>query len=752
MSNSSTVDPLIGRALDGRYQIISRLARGGMATVYRTEDRRLDRTVAVKVMHEGLGDDQDFARNFDREARAAARLSHPSIVSVFDQGNDFGRPYIVMELVEGSTLRRLVSRDAPLSPSRSLDLIDPILSALAAAHDSGLIHRDVKPENVLISRRGQLKVADFGLARAVTAQSAAATQGLLVGTVSYLPPELVELGHADTRSDVYSAGIMLFEMLTGKKPHTGDTPIQVAYAHVHRDVPKPSDWVDTDWRRSLDGIPPYLDALVGAATARDPEQRPRDARAFLDGVRRARKALSSGIMHDPHLTALLADPNSLDDTEPVDIEYTPTRRAMAALAASRAAATAARETSRPTAPGEGMTAISVATAPATPTVETAHVEGPVLQGPVAEAPVTGNRVAENRAGAHCAVERPRVPVTAAPTVPDAVPSRPEPVTSCRTEAPAIEAEEIDWADSGAIDIDRESRRRRVRRVASVITTLVAVLALALGVWWLTAGRYLPAPTVTNMTQPDAAAAVKAAGLNFATTEEFSETVPSGRVVATVPGPGEDIARGATLTAVLSKGPERYPVPPVIGKDGAAAQEALKSAHLAVGTLSQAWSEDVAEGVVLAASVQPGTTVRPGTAVDLTVSKGKEPIAITTWYNRDAKDAVATLAGKGLRVVTSEAFSDQVAAGKVAGQTPADGTLHRGDTVTLTISKGPAQVSVPDVKGMAVKDAQDTMTKAGFKTSTQPVEVNYLGLGYVARASSDPGSMLAKGSTITLYLV
>lgn len=260
MTHSSTVvDPLIGRALDDRYEIIARLARGGMATVYRAEDRRLDRTVAVKVMHEGLGDDQDFATNFDREARAAAHLSHPNIVSVFDQGNDFGRPYIVMELVEGSTLRRLVSRDAPLTPTRSLDLIDPILSALAAAHDSGLIHRDVKPENVLISRRGLLKVADFGLARAVTAQSAAATQGLLVGTVSYLPPELVEHGYADTRSDVYSAGIMLFEMLTGRKPHTGDTPIQVAYAHVHRDVPKPSAWVDTDWRRSPDGIPPYLE-------------------------------------------------------------------------------------------------------------------------------------------------------------------------------------------------------------------------------------------------------------------------------------------------------------------------------------------------------------------------------------------------------------------------------------------------------------------------------------------------------------
>lgn len=703
MTHSSTVDRLIGRALDGRYEIISRLARGGMATVYRAEDRRLDRTVAVKIMHEGLGDDQDFATNFDREARAAAHLSHPNIVSVFDQGNDFGRPYIVMELVEGSTLRRLVSREAPLTPTRALDLLDPILSALCAAHDAGLIHRDMKPENVLISRRGQLKVADFGLARAVTAQSAAATQGLLVGTVSYLPPELVEHGYADTRSDVYSAGIMLFEMLTGKKPHTGDTPIQVAYAHVHKDVPQPSDWVDTDWRRSLDGIPPYLDALVGAATARDPEQRPRDARAFLDGVRRARKALSSGIMHDPHLTTLLADPNSLDDTEPVDIEYTPTRRAMAALAASR-----------PTAVGSATgSACGAASAPVTPGLPTASVT-------YAERP--GAADALDATDGH---DGPDVP-------------EPE--------------DEVEWADSGAYEITREARRRRARRVVSILVTLLTAAALVMGVWWLAVGRYVPAPTVTNLTQPEASAAVKAAGLEFASTEEFSETVPTGRVIASVPGPGEDVARGATLTAVLSKGPERYAVPAVIGKDSAGAQEALRTAHLAVGTVNQAWSESVAEGAVISASVEPGTSVRPGTVVDLTVSKGREPITVTNWYNRDAKDAVATLAGKGLRVVTGEDFSDQVAAGKVLGQTPSDGTLHRGDTVTLTISKGPQPVAVPDVKGMAVKNAQDAMTKAGFRTTTQPVEANYLGLGYVARASSDPGTMVARGSTITLYLV
>src|SRR5215216_792632 len=293
-------DPLVGRLLDGRYEITQRLARGGMATVYRAVDTRLTRTVAVKVMHVGLGDDAEFARKFDREARAAAKLSHPDVVSVFDQGQDLGgpnsRPYIVMEYVEGQTLRDVLNRDAPLPPARALELMEPVLAALAAAHDAGLVHRDVKPENVLISDRGQIKVADFGLAKAVSSQTSTATQGLLIGTVSYLPPELVVAGHADARSDIYSAGVVLFELLTGRKPHIGDTPIQIAYAHVHRDVPPPSTRLPP--RR----IPPYVDALVTRATARNANMRQPDAKVLLAQVRRARLALQQGLADDPELT------------------------------------------------------------------------------------------------------------------------------------------------------------------------------------------------------------------------------------------------------------------------------------------------------------------------------------------------------------------------------------------------------------------------------------------------------------------
>lgn len=302
-----STDPMVGRVLDGRYEITSRIARGGMATVYRAQDRHLHRGVAVKLMHEGLYEDPEFARRFDLEAKAAARLVNPHVVSVFDQGIDDSRPYIVMEYVPGCTLRHVIVQEAPLSPRRALALLEPVASALASAHDYGLVHRDVKPENVLISDRGQIKVADFGLARTVTAQTATAS-GLLVGTVSYLPPELVVSNRADERSDVYSTGIVLFEMLTGHKPHSGETPIQVAWAHVHKDVPAPSVWLADQGRQGrelAERIPAYLDALVRTCTAREPSERPTDGRILLGLIRSARASLAQGRADDPAITSLM---------------------------------------------------------------------------------------------------------------------------------------------------------------------------------------------------------------------------------------------------------------------------------------------------------------------------------------------------------------------------------------------------------------------------------------------------------------
>ena len=309
-------DHLTGRVLDGRYLIGSRIARGGMATVYEATDLRLDRTVAVKVMHPGLGDDDEFAARFVAEARAAAKLSHPNVVAVFDQGNDDGTVFLAMELIPGHTLRDTIGKEAPLSAARTLALLEPVVSALAAAHRAGLIHRDVKPENVLIADDGRIKVADFGLAKAMSATTQHTATGVLIGTVSYVAPELVVEGRSDARADVYAVGVILYELLTGKKPHEGETPIQVAYKHVHEDVPPPS--------RLVPGIPDYVDALVARATARDREQRPADAGVLLHHLRRVNQAVSAGVRSDPELVDDLL-PRKMTDTAEVLRRQGPSR-------------------------------------------------------------------------------------------------------------------------------------------------------------------------------------------------------------------------------------------------------------------------------------------------------------------------------------------------------------------------------------------------------------------------------------------
>ena len=270
--DTTLADPLVGRLLDGRYQVEALVALGGMATVYRGIDTRLDRRVALKVMHADLARDEDFVGRFIGEAKSAARLSHPNVVSVYDQGRDGPYPYLAMEYLPGRTLRDLLGERGWFPPREALAIMVPLLSGLAAAHTAGIVHRDVKPENVLIAPDGHLKVVDFGLARALSVSSQTRT-GMIIGTVAYLAPEQVTGTSADARTDVYAAGIVLFELLTGAKPHTGDGPLAVAYKHVNETVPAPS--------RFVQGIPPEVDRLVLQATSRDPRGRPVGAADFL---------------------------------------------------------------------------------------------------------------------------------------------------------------------------------------------------------------------------------------------------------------------------------------------------------------------------------------------------------------------------------------------------------------------------------------------------------------------------------------
>lgn len=756
MTKDSTSDPLVGDVLAGRYEIVRKLARGGMATVYRARDRRLGRVVAVKVMHEGLGDDADFARKFDREARAVARLSDPHVVGVFDQGRDHGRPYIVMEFVEGCTLRNLITREAPFSASRALELIEPVVAALAAAHDSGLVHRDVKPENVLIGPHGQEKVADFGLARAVTAQTVTAAHGLVIGTVSYLPPELVTSGHADARSDIYSTGVVLYELLTGEKPYSGDTPIQVAYAHVNKSVPPPS----VTLRRSNHApVPDYVDALAVACTRRDPAQRPRDGVDLLARLRRARMALAAGIGNDPALSAIMnpaAQGSSLQwsDSPTARVDVVHTEPAVAPTAQSRSAATVRTEIRR----------VPAAMAPAQ-----------TVQAPVGAATMRSGAPADRPHPSAGSVDVLARQATTAPprtarTSSDPIP----PVTSAWRSmsggsGPRTPVSPVDFR--ARLGNDPDGRRERGirtprfpelvndpvhrRRRGIVATVLVLLIALGVGclAWWLASGRYVAAPAVIGVNRSVAQEAAQKSGVTINFSEDFDDSVPAGTVMRATPEAGSRMVRKDELHAVISQGPRSYAMPAVVGMDKDAATRALTDAHLSVGTISQAYDSDHAAGQVTQASAAAGSQVRHDSAVDLTVSKGPAPVSVPSLTGKSGDDARQAVEALGLKADSSTQHSDTVPSGTVISQSPTGGTLKPGDTVKLVVSDGATPVSIPDVRVRSTADAHKILEAAGFTVTEVMVDPDArVRLGRVQRTDPDPGSQLPKGSTVKIYII
>ncbi|MEL4357334.1 MULTISPECIES: Stk1 family PASTA domain-containing Ser/Thr kinase [unclassified Luteococcus] len=711
MTATSVGDPLVGRVLDGRYEILAKLARGGMATVYRAQDRRLARTVAIKVMHDGLGDDAEFARKFDREARSAATLSNPHVVSVFDQGIDRGRPYIVMEFVTGCTLRHVITREAPLPPLRALDALEDIASALSSAHEAGLVHRDVKPENVLISDRGQIKVADFGLARAVTNQTATATQGLLIGTVSYLPPELVTTGRADSRSDVYSAGVVLFEMLTGKKPHTGETPIQVAYSHVHNDIPAPSTLLAGNDPRSMDSrrvIPPYLDALVVACTRRTPAERPSDGRELLRLVREARRALSHGILDDPALTRRMSESITRGEAAAQAPVVQPDAEATTVLA-------------RPATPASPLYPAS----PAHPASPATRVDLP----PVQYAPAQ-----------HYGPPSPAAPLTSNPYSP-------------------ISPHSQRWAPmpSGASAVDHDAeRRRRVRRrrggLALVLVVLLLTAALAFGSWWFTRTQYQAVPDLTNQQQAQAIALARTNGLGLQVEQAYSETVPRGRVIRTEPSAGDQVAKDSTVTAWISRGPERHLMPSVVGMNLEQARKAIEGAGLSVGTVGEDYSSDVPQGIIATVSQSPGTELKRGAKISLVVSKGQRPVTIRDYTGKTVETARRSLETAGFAVRVTEQLSDDVNQGKVISQNPNSGEGKLGQTITLTVSKGSEKVTVPGLNGRTESEAATALNQAGLQVKVVHVTPHAVREDKVQASYPTAGDKVKKGETVTIWIV
>ncbi|MEW2260435.1 Stk1 family PASTA domain-containing Ser/Thr kinase [Streptomyces sp. NPDC047869] len=634
-------DPLVGQVLDGRYRVEARIAVGGMATVYRALDTRLDRVLALKVMHPALAVDGSFVDRFIREAKSVARLAHPNVVQVFDQGTDASYVYLAMEYVAGCTLRDVLRERGALQPRAALDILEPVLAALGAAHRAGFVHRDMKPENVLIGDDGRVKVADFGLVRSV--DTVTSTTGAVLGTVSYLAPEQMEQGTADPRVDVYACGVVLYEMLTGGKPHSGDSPAQILYKHIHEDVPPPSALVP--------GLPPELDELVASATARTPDLRPDDAAALLGQVLRARAGLSAGQLDAVPPQALSAEHDNAGDRTSV--------------------------------------------------------------------------------------------IPRSLTVP-----RPLPVNE--DDGPA-DVRHTSRLQSPPVP-ERRGPLRPGRRLAALVAAVLVVLGVGAGVWYINSGQFTKVPPLLAKTEEQATARLKSSGLHVKEIKrEYNDTVGSGKVINTDPTAGARIRGNGSVTLVISRGPEIVKVPDLRGVPLAEARSRLKSAGLEPGMVNRAFSDSVDRGSVISTDPQTGVERHAGSAIALLVSKGS-PVDVPDVTGEDPDSARQDLEDAGLKVrISAQQVNSEYDKGQVARQTPgADSRAAEGDTVTLTLSKGPVMVTVPDVVGSSVDDATQRLEAAGFEVNEDRGLLGLFG-DTVKEQSVDAGEKAPKGSTITITI-
>jgi serine/threonine-protein kinase len=653
----TVTDPVVGLVLEGRYRLEERLARGGMSTVYSATDLRLHRTVAVKVMAEHLAHDPTFVDRFTREARAAAMLSHPNVVGVSDQGSDQGLVFLVMELVRGRTLRDLLTARGRLTVAEAFAVLEPVLAGLTAAHRAGIVHRDIKPENVLIGLDGVVKVADFGLARAVvgTGQTSQ-TGGVLIGTVAYLSPEQLERGRADARSDIYAAGIVLYEMLTGHPPYGGDTPLAVAYQHVHHDVPAPS--------AEVPGLAWQVDELVARTTRRDPAGRPIDAGAFLAELADVRKDLG------------------------VELVPVPTGR-------SNAGPGTLRPTNRPTRPRH----------PSDPYTE---VLGRQIErnGRTNMLPGVGAGPTMNVNGRRPPVQRPR------PGVPDHIRRRRARFAVAIVLLLAITIGAVGWwlgsgrwteipnlvgkEQGAAIDLLQGAGLdpKCCDKVWSEDVAAGVVISTDPATGEAIRGtdvqlvvskgpeRYVIDPALAGKPVDEVEAQLQEElPIQLTRGEDYSNDVASGNVIGFDPPAGTKLTRDQLVTIVVSTGRAPVAVPDLTGQSPEQAQANLEGLGFTVARVDDGRSAAVDKGEVMALDPAPATAAPYGSTVKIQVSAGLPQVQVPDVTGKKADEAVAILQAAGLKVDATSFFGN-----KVRGQVPAAGeTVEQGTVVKILVS-------------------------------------------------------------------
>ena len=629
---------LTGELIDNRYLLKRQIASGGMATIYAGIDTRLDRPVAVKVMHAHLANDEAFVSRFIKEAKATAALSHPNIVSIQDQGwNEGGPPavFLVMELVEGSTLRDFLNENGPMSVEQTIQFITPVLSALAAAHLIGIIHRDVKPENILISKDGRIKVADFGLARNMTmAQTMTAESSVVLGSVSYLSPEQVQRGIADARSDVYAIGIVLFEMLLGKKPYDGETPIQIAYRHVNDRIPNVKEFKSD--------IPEMIADLIFQATAPNPDQRPKDAEQLLSKVRDIQAKL---------------DPKRRQMSLELDLPPLLPKISKRSKVSIGSAFGGLKE----------KTTQLISTKPINVTKAEDSVRTKKRK--------VSRRVKRNRIIALLillavifggyqllGVGKISVPSLVGMSQNEAK----EALSNIGLLSEVVEEVFSEDIAQGKVISSSPGGGGRISPAGTV------GLVLSKG------QERIEIPVISNLTPDVATQKMSALGLTIGDINEvFDMKVESGFVIGTDPKSGEKVKRNSVVNIVVSKGVEKIALISYVGKGGDEALSELTNSGFDVKVVYK-FSDKVFKGQVVSQSPEISDAIGLGSKIELVLSKGPEFVFVPNVLGKNKNDASLDLENLGLKVVTK-------GTGKVNNISPAIGTkVKQGAVITLTL--------------------------------------------------------------------
>lgn len=682
-----------GQVIEGRYRVVSRIADGGMATVYQAVDERLGRTVAIKIMHTQLaqGPHRDqFVERFHREARSAAAIANPHIVQVYDTGEFDGLDYLVMEYVHGVNLRYEMNQQGTFSVRETLRIIGETLDGLASAHRAGVVHRDIKPENILLNDRGHVQITDFGLAKTVS-QATLSSTGILLGTAAYLAPEMIERNQATPQGDLYSVGIMAWEMLAGKVPFTSNNPVTLVFKHVHEDVPS----IVT----VCEGINANVAAFIAHLTARAVEARPADASAALAELQRLQSILA---VSDWQYQLPAANVNISPNT------------------------TQAEDAAAPM--NEGNPA-----PPTPPAPPTQQFDDRTRKLDRVKPNMTTVMSVQQQNVDPEATTRFSLPLDGDVNTADG---------STRPQSPAMQN-----GDYGNAGKDESSKRHRTPLIVAGVAAFLLTCGAGGWAWWCYQGpgSYWTMPQPDGMSCSDSVACpitgvkwsdyeslLKVSDIEYEVSEKYSDSITEGDIISTDPanvGDRGSKRRGQKVKVVVSKGVRQATVPADIldatsasGKDPINALKKAGFDNVEQTTASDdTYSMEVPQGALLSLSVDPGATLPHNTTITVTVSQGPKPVTMPNIVGKTKDEAQQTMDDLKLTANWTESFDDKIPQGQVISTSVSSGnTLHWGDSVDVVVSKGPETITLPNYVGQKASDAKAALEKLGFtvKVSSQ----------------------------------